>query len=242
MNLLKDNIRNYRKANDLTQENLARDIVKVLGDAEKRGLEKSISQWENGISYPDINICNVLAKLAGSTLDDFLNTELQSFESKYAQFGSKFKKWTDEQIELFYHILLDLQLETKIEDGNMSMPERFFSIIEFSQKTENDLIKLSLKIGELSFEGQVKAPDSYWQLTEEWFEDKVLKYLIQQGYIAGVDVLGESSTEKGLYGVQIYLDCDDEDVKALFGERAKRQADNLIKNINRERNRINEYN
>ncbi|MBQ8188083.1 MAG: helix-turn-helix transcriptional regulator [Clostridia bacterium] len=58
---LGENIRNYRKKIGLTQEMLA-DRLGVSG--------QSVSRWENGTTYPDMEFMPVMARLFGCTTDD----------------------------------------------------------------------------------------------------------------------------------------------------------------------------
>ena len=56
-----ENIRNYRRKQDLTQEELA----------ERLGVSyQSISRWENGATYPDIELLPAISKLLGITVDE----------------------------------------------------------------------------------------------------------------------------------------------------------------------------
>ena len=64
-----ENIRNYRKKNDLTQEALA----------DRLGVTyQSISRWENGATYPDLELIPVIAETLKVTVDELLG----SFPSK----------------------------------------------------------------------------------------------------------------------------------------------------------------
>lgn len=60
---LGENIRNYRKKIGLTQEMLA-DRLGVSG--------QSVSRWENGTTYPDIDFLPVMARMFGCTTDELL--------------------------------------------------------------------------------------------------------------------------------------------------------------------------
>ena len=55
-----ENIRNYRRKQDLTQEEFA----------ERLGVSyQSVSRWENGATYPDIELLPAISKLLGITVD-----------------------------------------------------------------------------------------------------------------------------------------------------------------------------
>ncbi|MBQ2385292.1 MAG: helix-turn-helix transcriptional regulator, partial [Clostridia bacterium] len=58
-----ENIRNFRKKNDLTQEALA----------DRLGVSyQSISRWENGTTYPDIELIPAIAEVFAVTVDELL--------------------------------------------------------------------------------------------------------------------------------------------------------------------------
>jgi len=58
-----ENIRNYRKKNDLTQEALA----------DRLGVTyQSISRWENGTTYPDLELIPAIAEVLAVTVDELL--------------------------------------------------------------------------------------------------------------------------------------------------------------------------
>ena len=58
-----ENIRNFRKKNDLTQEALA----------DRLGVTyQSISRWENGTTYPDIELIPAIAEVFAVTVDELL--------------------------------------------------------------------------------------------------------------------------------------------------------------------------
>ena len=58
-----ENIRNFRKKNDLTQEDLA----------DRLGVTyQSISRWENGATYPDLELLPAIAETLSITLDELL--------------------------------------------------------------------------------------------------------------------------------------------------------------------------
>lgn len=64
--MISDNIRNYRKANNLSQDELA----------EKLGVSRqSISLWENGQTQPTLDNIIALAKIFHVTPDALLSSE-----------------------------------------------------------------------------------------------------------------------------------------------------------------------
>lgn len=58
---ISENIRDHRRKHDLTQEELA----------ERLGVSyQSVSRWENGATYPDIELMPAISKLLGITVDE----------------------------------------------------------------------------------------------------------------------------------------------------------------------------
>ena len=68
---LGENIRAYRRAKDMTQEQLA-DRIGVS--------YQSVSRWENGIAYPDIEFLPALAELFETTTDELLGVTADAQE------------------------------------------------------------------------------------------------------------------------------------------------------------------
>lgn len=56
-----ENIRDYRRKQDLTQE----EFAECLGVSYQ-----SVSRWENGATYPDIELLPAISKLLGITVDE----------------------------------------------------------------------------------------------------------------------------------------------------------------------------
>ncbi|MBO4342305.1 MAG: helix-turn-helix domain-containing protein [Clostridia bacterium] len=62
--MFSDNIYRLRKANDLTQEELAEQL-----DVSRQ----AIAKWESGETVPDFEKCRLIAELFGVSLDDLAN-------------------------------------------------------------------------------------------------------------------------------------------------------------------------
>ena len=77
--MISDNIRNYRKANNLSQDELA----------EKLGVSRqSISLWENGQTQPTLDNIIALAKIFHVTSDALLSSESSETVSEPAESAS----------------------------------------------------------------------------------------------------------------------------------------------------------
>ena len=57
------NIREYRRKNDMTQEELA----------DRLGVSyQSVSRWENGLTYPDIEFLPAIAEMLSCSVDQLM--------------------------------------------------------------------------------------------------------------------------------------------------------------------------
>ncbi len=71
-----ENIRNYRKKNDLTQESLA----------DRLGVTyQSVSRWENGTTYPDLELIPAIAEVLVVTVDELLGMPQIEKEKRAAE-------------------------------------------------------------------------------------------------------------------------------------------------------------
>ena len=60
--LIGENIRNFRKNNDLTQEELANRLGVTY---------QSVSRWENGSTYPDLELLPAISEVLEEPLTSF---------------------------------------------------------------------------------------------------------------------------------------------------------------------------
>lgn len=70
---IKDVISKCRKEKQLTQEQLA-DLLNVSN--------KTVSKWERGISYPDITLIPMLAKVLDINISDLFNVDVEKSDNK----------------------------------------------------------------------------------------------------------------------------------------------------------------
>ena len=66
MNYFKEKIKKYRKDNNLTQEDLAKQL---------NVSRQAVSKWETGSSYPNIELLNDIAVLLNVSLDVLISKE-----------------------------------------------------------------------------------------------------------------------------------------------------------------------
>ena len=67
--MIGDNIKFYRKKNQLTQDDIAKECSVT---------RQAVSKWENGTAMPDASNILQLSKLFGVTTDYLLNDDYQS--------------------------------------------------------------------------------------------------------------------------------------------------------------------
>ena len=70
---LKENLKKIRKDNNLSQEDLA----------EKLGVSRqSVSKWESGQAYPEMDKVIQICNLFNLNIDDLLNQNIKEVENK----------------------------------------------------------------------------------------------------------------------------------------------------------------
>ena len=74
--MIGENIRSYRKKNGLTQEEFA----------ERLGVTyQSVSGWENGATYPDLELIPSISELLGITVDGLLGMPMRERERRASE-------------------------------------------------------------------------------------------------------------------------------------------------------------
>lgn len=82
-----DNIRSHRRQADMTQEQLA----------DKLGVSyQSVSRWENGSTYPDMELLPAIAKIFGISIDELLGMPDEKREEEAQEVFTKLAKATFE--------------------------------------------------------------------------------------------------------------------------------------------------
>ena len=67
-----DNLRNLRKSKNLSQEDLS----------ERVGVSRqSVSKWESGAAYPEMNNLLILCKIFNCRINDLLSEKIEDFDS-----------------------------------------------------------------------------------------------------------------------------------------------------------------
>lgn len=129
--LLGANIRRYRLQRGLTQEEVANHLGVSF---------QSISKWERGEAYPDIEMLPVLANYFGVNIDELLGVSEQARKEKYDEFNSSWSYnnkngFHSENVKLMYDALklfpndalLLVQLSTSLEklEGTKEEKEKY---------------------------------------------------------------------------------------------------------------------
>ena len=87
-------IRDRRRAMDLTQEQLAEGLGVTC---------QSVSRWENGLTYPDIEFLPVLADLFGISLDELMGHTKTAKEKRLAKLWDEYEAIDDPEAR-FNHL------------------------------------------------------------------------------------------------------------------------------------------
>ena len=98
-----ENIRNFRKKNDMTQEELA----------ERLGVTyQSVSRWENGATYPDLELLPAISELLAVTVDELLGMPQIEKEKRAVQAFDSLRRECikqDYDAELIVELLRDIR-------------------------------------------------------------------------------------------------------------------------------------
>lgn len=83
-----ENIRKYRKQADLTQDQLA----------DRLGVSyQSVSRWENGLTYPDMELLPSIAKIFNVSIDELLGMPEEKKEQEAKSIFTELAKATFEE-------------------------------------------------------------------------------------------------------------------------------------------------
>ena len=78
-----DNLRRLRREQNMTQEALA----------EKLGTSfQSVSRWENGTTYPDIEFLPAIARIFGTTVDGLIGCDATPSDEEMESFVKQWNK------------------------------------------------------------------------------------------------------------------------------------------------------
>ena len=99
-----DNIRKYRRQSDMTQEQLA----------DRLGVSyQSVSRWENGATYPDIELLPAIAGMFSITMDELMGmpdeNKKKQAEQVFDELRRECMKWNDYDAERIAELIRDIR-------------------------------------------------------------------------------------------------------------------------------------
>ncbi len=130
-----ENLKQLRKAKEITQEKLA-DVLGVTG--------QTISRWELGICYPDLELLPAIANFFGVSIDQILSNDSSSKERDFEKFGQmiySFSVNTGERIDFvkgyckkypendYYAYMLVVVIHDYFITTKTEMPEQYKSLM-----------------------------------------------------------------------------------------------------------------
>ncbi len=159
-----ENIRRLRRAADMTQEQLA----------DKLGVAyQSVSRWENGTTYPDMEFLPVLAGIFGVTVDELIGMEESK---KKEQISERFREYSD----LCYSDTPDskaiVALIRELKRDCMTDPAlsgHLWQLFGFAHWNAESLIRCPDVLSELRITAKEILEGNY----ERWLKDAVVEHM-----------------------------------------------------------------
>ncbi len=159
-----ENIRRLRRGMDMTQEQLA----------DKLGVAyQSVSRWENGTTYPDMELLPALSSIFGVTVDELLGMEESK---KKEQIEARFREYN----ELCYHetpdstaivaLIRELKRDCMTDPG---LSKYLWQLFAFAHWNADALIKLPGILEELRLAAAEILEGNY----ERWLKDVVVEHM-----------------------------------------------------------------
>ena len=157
-----ENIRRLRRGLDMTQEQLA----------DKLGVAyQSVSRWENGTTYPDMEFLPVLSRIFGVTVDELLGMEENK---KKEQIGERYHKFAElcdgGRIEEILSLMRELRRDCITDPALARYLWQLFGCVHWgSNAVKNHPDVLS----ELRITAKEILDGNY----ERWLKDSVVEYM-----------------------------------------------------------------
>ena len=159
-----ENIRRLRRGMDMTQEQLA----------DKLGVAyQSVSRWENGTTYPDMEMLPALSSIFEVTVDELLGLEESK---KKEQIEARFREYN----ELCYHetpdstaivaLIRELKRDCMTDPG---LSKYLWQLFAFAHWNADALIKLPGILEELRLAAAEILEGNY----ERWLKDVVVEHM-----------------------------------------------------------------
>lgn len=132
---LGNKIRELRKSNNLTQEQLA---------ASLNISAQAVSKWEMGTSYPDMTMIPTIAALFKVSLDVLFDFDIKNIEKEIEDIIMEYKKYFWDNFEKAEEILLD---GLKIYPASVQLKTELFELYAYNADRGDELINKAFELG-----------------------------------------------------------------------------------------------
>lgn len=132
---LGNKIRELRKANNLTQEQLA---------ASLNISSQAVSKWEMGASYPDMTMVPTLATFFKVSLDELFDFDINSVEKKIEDIIMEYKKYFWDDFDRAEQILLD---GLKLYPASVQLKTELFELYTYNVSRGDEIINKAFELG-----------------------------------------------------------------------------------------------
>ena len=181
---LSEQIKKYRKENNLTQEQFASKLFVS---------KQAVSKWETDRSYPDINLLPQIAEMLNISIDELIGKKDTENSTNYLIKTKKYFKVKMPDIESFEIQNFENWLNQETEFGNYYPKSMYYYIFKDNQKLED----FSFHLNESADWGKDKMKTS-----SEFFPVAIEKYLANSDYYCLVNVktkeINNYDLEKGI--------------------------------------------
>ena len=132
---LGNKIRELRKSNNLTQEQLA---------ASLNISAQAVSKWEMGTSYPDMTMIPTIAALFKVSLDVLFDFDIKNIDKEIEDIIMEYKKYFWDNFEKAEEILLD---GLKIYPASVQLKTELFELYAYNADRGDELINKAFELG-----------------------------------------------------------------------------------------------
>ena len=132
---LGNKIRELRRANNLTQEQLA---------ASLNISAQAISKWEMGASYPDMTMIPTLAAFFKVTLDELFDFDVKNVDKEIEDIRLEYGKYFWSNFEKAEQILLD---GLKLYPASIQLKTELFELYAYNIDRGDDIVNKAFELG-----------------------------------------------------------------------------------------------
>ncbi len=157
-----ENLRRLRRAADMTQEQLA----------DKLGVSyQSVSRWENGTTYPDMEFLPVLSSIFGVTVDELIGMEeSKKKEQIYARYRVYGELCDGDKPEEVVSLLRELRRDCMTDSALSGYLWQLFSNVQYGSDA---VMHHPDVLSELRITAKEILEGNY----ERWLKDSVVEYM-----------------------------------------------------------------